>query len=97
MVVLIQTSLVYPYCYFVLIYIYSLLVVSDLGKCYLSREMHRDQKYVLYHGIMMSFQLMPYLYMALSITRQKTIPLLMLHSQVDLFVIEVHALCISGF
>ena len=45
----------------------------------------------------MSFQLMPYLYMALSITRQKTIPLLMLHSQVDLFVIEVHALCMSGF
>ena len=56
--------------------------------------MHKDQKYVLFHGTMMSFQQMLYLCLALSITKQRTIPLLMLLSQVNMFVMEVYGVCI---
>ena len=61
------------------------LLVLRCVKLVVSREKLRDQKFVLSHGIMMSLQQMHYLSMALSITRQKTIPLPTLRSQVEVY------------
>ena len=63
----------------------KLCLVLRHVKLVASREMLRDQKFVLSHGIMMSLQQMHYLSMALSIIRQKTIPLLTLRSQVKVY------------